>query len=126
MLRRDMSKPFMVSDQDMIERMSGEHLSPELSGQVVYIRLKIDNNGKWNSYFTRDRFLPNIERWKSFGWKVVSIDGKDVEDSMPMSFNRTFQPKPIERYRIAPGTDMMVVDPEGPYVLYDKVKDLIK
>lgn len=81
MLRRDMSMPVYSDDSDTMMMLVDGSMPPETKGEKFEINLSIANNGKWKTDHERQRFMPNIERWKSFRWEVIKIDGEPISEA---------------------------------------------
>jgi hypothetical protein len=73
MMRRDGAIAATPEDVIAIESLSGE-TAPDMDRHTVHLVCMDPPNRFWQ---------PNIERWRSYGWTVIVLDGAPVRDERP-------------------------------------------
>ncbi|AFU86775.1 hypothetical protein D869_gp139 [Caulobacter phage CcrRogue] len=114
MLRYDDAKPATVFASETINRLSGDYApSRESIRDEVEIRLIRIKRG-----------LPAIDRWESFGWKVVNGD-EDTQYAIAVRNPPPLEPTPYEKLRAAVKDVIAELDYTPKYV-YAREDDLGK
>ncbi|AXQ68487.1 hypothetical protein HOT99_gp130 [Caulobacter phage CcrBL10] len=113
MLRYDDAKPATVFASETINRLSGDYApSRESIRDEVEIRLIRVKRG-----------LPAIDRWESFGWKVVNGD-EDTQYAIAVRTPPPLDPTPYEKLRAAVKALIDTVDfTSDPMRVFQKTED---